>query len=64
MRTELAKRIVQLSKENVRDEGSLAEAGHLRQLTFEAGEPTRSLICATGRRFTVAYARRTRRLAR
>jgi hypothetical protein len=32
-RTELARRLVQLSKEGIRDEGSLAEAGlsHLRQ---------------------------------
>jgi hypothetical protein len=39
-RTELARRLVQLSKEGIRDEGRLAEAGlsHLRQLTFEAGE--------------------------
>jgi hypothetical protein len=39
-RTELAKRLVQLSKEGIRDEGRLAEAGlsHLRQLTLQAGE--------------------------
>jgi hypothetical protein len=39
-RTELARRLVELSKEGIRDEGRLAEAGlsHLRQLTFEAGE--------------------------
>ena len=39
-RTELARRLVQLSKEGVRDEGSLAEAGlhHLRQLTLKGGK--------------------------
>ena len=35
-RTELARRLVQLSKEGVRDEGSLTESGlsHLGQLTL------------------------------
>jgi hypothetical protein len=39
-RTELARRLVELSKEGIRDEGRLAEAGlsHLRQLTLKAGE--------------------------
>jgi hypothetical protein len=39
-RTELARRLVQLSKEGVRDEGRLAEAGlsHLRQLPTQGGE--------------------------
>jgi len=39
-RTELARRLVQLSKEGVRDEGILAEAGltHLRQLTHKGGK--------------------------
>jgi hypothetical protein len=39
-RTELARRLVQLSKEGIRDEGSLAEAGlnHLRQLTLKEGK--------------------------
>jgi hypothetical protein len=38
-RTELARRLVALSKEGVRDEGSLAKAGlsHLRQLTLKDG---------------------------
>jgi hypothetical protein len=38
-RTELARRLVQLSKEDIRDEGSLTEAGlsHLRQLTLKGG---------------------------
>jgi hypothetical protein len=38
-RTELARRLVALSKEGVRDEGSLAKAGlsHLRQLTLKGG---------------------------
>jgi hypothetical protein len=38
-RTELARRLVQLSKEGIRDEGRLAEAGlsHLRQLTLKGG---------------------------
>jgi hypothetical protein len=39
-RTELARRLVQLSKEGIRDEGRLAEAGlsHLRQLPLKGGE--------------------------
>ena len=39
-RTELARRLVQLSKEGIRDEKSLAEAGlrHLHQLPFKGGE--------------------------
>jgi len=39
-RTELARRLVQLSREGVRDEGSLAQAGlsHLRQLTVKGGK--------------------------
>jgi hypothetical protein len=39
-RTELARRLVQLSKEGVRDEGSLAKAGlsHLRQLPLNGGK--------------------------
>jgi hypothetical protein len=39
-RTELARRLVQLSKQGIRDEGSLAEAGlsHLRQLTLKGGK--------------------------
>jgi hypothetical protein len=39
-RTELAKRLVQLSKEGIRDEGSLVQAGlsHLRQLTLKGGK--------------------------
>jgi hypothetical protein len=39
-RTELARRLVQLSKEGVRDEGSLAKAGlsHLRQLPLKGGK--------------------------
>jgi hypothetical protein len=39
-RTELARRLVQLSKEGIRDEGSLAAAGlnHLRQLTLKGGK--------------------------
>ena len=39
-RTELARRLVQLSKEGVRDEGSLTKAGlsHLRQLTLKGGK--------------------------
>jgi hypothetical protein len=39
-RTELARRLVQLSREGVRDEGSLAQAGltHLRQLTIKRGD--------------------------
>jgi hypothetical protein len=39
-RTELARRLVELSKEGIRDEGRLAEAGlsHLRQQTLKAGE--------------------------
>jgi hypothetical protein len=39
-RTELAKRLVQLSREGVRDEGSLAQAGltHLHQLTIKRGD--------------------------
>jgi len=39
-RTELARRLVQLSKEGIRDEGRLAEAGlsHLRQLPLKGGK--------------------------
>jgi hypothetical protein len=39
-RTELAKRIVQLAKEGMRDESLLAEGGlsHLRELTRNAGK--------------------------
>jgi hypothetical protein len=39
-RTELARRLVQLSKEGVREEASLAQAGlrHLRQLTLKSGK--------------------------
>ena len=39
-RTELARRLVQLSKEGVRVEGSLTKAGlsHLRQLTLKGGK--------------------------
>ena len=39
-RTELARRLVQLSKEGIRDEGRLAEAGlrHLQQLPLRGGE--------------------------
>jgi hypothetical protein len=39
-RTELARRLVQLSNEGVRDEGNLAKAGlgHLRQLTLKGGK--------------------------
>ena len=39
-RTELARRLVQLSKEGIRDEGSLAQAGlsHLRQLALKGGK--------------------------
>ena len=39
-RTELAKRLVQLSKEGIRDEGHLAQAGlsHLSQLTLKGGK--------------------------
>ena len=38
-RTALARRLVQLSKEGIRDEGRLAEAGlsHLRQLPVKGG---------------------------
>jgi hypothetical protein len=38
-RTELARRLVQLSNEGLQDEGRLAEAGlsHLRQLTLKGG---------------------------
>jgi hypothetical protein len=41
-RTELARRLVQLSKEGIRDEGRLAEAGltHLRQLALQGGKTT------------------------
>jgi hypothetical protein len=40
-RTELARRLVHLSKEGVRDEGRLAAAGlsHLRQLPLKGGKP-------------------------
>ena len=40
-RTELARRLVQLSKEGIRDEGSLVQAGlsHLRQLALKGGKP-------------------------
>jgi hypothetical protein len=39
-RTELARRLVQLSKEGVRDEASLAQAGlsHLHELTLKGGK--------------------------
>ena len=39
-RTALARRLVQLSKEGIRDEGRLAEAGlsHLRRLPVEGGK--------------------------
>jgi len=39
-RTELARRLVQLSKEGVRDEGKLIQAGlsHLRELTLKGGK--------------------------
>ncbi len=39
VRIELAKRLVQLSKEGVRDEGMLAQSGldYLRELTIRAG---------------------------
>ena len=39
-RTELARRLVQLSKEGIRDEGSLVQAGlsHLRQLPVKGGK--------------------------
>ena len=39
-RTELARRLVQLCKEGVRDEGSLTRAGlsHLCQFTFNGGK--------------------------
>jgi hypothetical protein len=39
-RTELARRLVQLSKEGVRDEEALAEAGlqHLRQIALKGGK--------------------------
>jgi hypothetical protein len=39
-RTELARRLVQLSKEGIRDEGRLAAAGlsHLRQLPLKGGK--------------------------
>ena len=39
-RTELARRLVQLSKEGIRDEGSLVQAGlsHLRQLALKGGK--------------------------
>ena len=39
-RTELARRLVQLSKERVRDEGTLAQGGldHLRELTLGGGK--------------------------
>ena len=39
-RTELAKRLVQLSKEGIQDEGYLAQAGlsHLRELTLKGGK--------------------------
>jgi hypothetical protein len=42
-RTELARRLVQLSKEGIRDEGRLAEAGlrHLRQLPLEGDKSER-----------------------
>lgn len=38
-RTELARRLVQLSKDGVRDEGKLTQAGlsHLRELTLRGG---------------------------
>jgi hypothetical protein len=39
-RTELARRLVQLSKEGIRDEGRLVQAGlrHLHQLTLKGGQ--------------------------
>ena len=39
-RTELARRLVQLSKEGIRDEGRLTAAGlmHLHQLTLKGGK--------------------------
>jgi hypothetical protein len=39
-RTELARRLVQLSKQGIRDEGRLAEAGliHLRRLPVKGGK--------------------------
>jgi hypothetical protein len=39
-RTELARRLVQLSKEGIRDEGRLVQAGlsHLHELTLKGGE--------------------------
>jgi hypothetical protein len=39
-RTELARRLVQLSREGVKDEGALATAGlyHLRELTLRGGK--------------------------
>jgi hypothetical protein len=39
-RTELARRLVQLSKEGIRDEGILVQAGlsHLRQLALKGGK--------------------------
>jgi hypothetical protein len=39
-RTELARRLIQLSKEGVRDEDSLTKAGvnHLHQLPFKVGK--------------------------
>ena len=42
-RSELARRLVQLSKDGVRDEEKLAKAGlsHLRQLTFKGGKAER-----------------------
>ena len=38
-RTELARRLVELSREGVQDEGTLAQAGlnHLRELTLRGG---------------------------
>ena len=42
-RTELARRLVQLSKEGVQDEGSLVKAGlsHLYQIGLKGGEAER-----------------------
>ena len=42
-RTELARRLVQLSKEGIRDEGRLTAAGlmHLHQLTLKGGKTER-----------------------
>jgi len=39
-RTELARRLIQLSREGVQDEGKLAQAGlnHLRELTVRGGK--------------------------